>query len=77
MYLQQFEFTKIERQNTILSFIRTVKILISKKLHGEDHFRQATIVQVLYVLRLAVDMPDTVEIGVFSLQLLVSAIGIN
>ena len=29
------------------------------------------------MLRLAVDMPDTVEIGVFSLQLLVSAIGIN
>ena len=29
------------------------------------------------MLRLAVDMPDTVEIGIFSLQLLVSVIGIT
>ena len=60
-------YSQIERQNTILSFIRTVDILFTKKLYGEDHFRRALIVQVLYVLRLAVEMPDTVELGIFSL----------
>ena len=65
-YLEDDKFSQIERQNTILSFIRTVDILIQKKLYGEDHFKGALIVQVLYVLKLAVDAPDTVELGIFS-----------
>lgn len=52
-------------------------VLIQKKLYGEDHFKRALIVQVLYVLRLAVEMKDTVELGVFSLQLLVNDIGMK
>lgn len=52
-------------------------MLIQKKLYGEDHFRRALIVQVLYVLRLAVETPDTVELGIFSLQLLVNDIGMK
>ena len=52
-------------------------VLIQKKLCGEDHFKRALIVQVLYVLRLAVEMADTVELGIFSLQLLLNAIGMK
>lgn len=51
--------------------------MIHKKLCGEDHFKRALIVQVLYVLRLAVEMGDTVELGIFSLQLLTNAIGMK
>jgi hypothetical protein len=61
------KYSQIERQNTLLSFIRTVDVIIQKKFYGEDHFRRALIVQVVYVLRLAVETPDTVELGIFSL----------
>jgi hypothetical protein len=51
----------------LLSFIRTMDILISKNLTGEDHFKQALIVKVLYVLKIAIERADTVDMGVYSL----------
>ena len=54
-----------------------MEILISKNLTGEDHFKQALIVKVLYVLRLAVESADTVDMGIYCLQILLNAIGMK
>ena len=70
-------FSKIDRQNILLCFIKTVDILIKKDLTGEEHFKQALIVKVLYVLRLAVDSSDTVDMGIYCLQILLNAIGMK
>ena len=70
-------FSKIDRQNTLLSFIKTADILIQKNLTGDDHFKQALIVKVLYVLRLAIESEDTVDMGIYCIQIILNAIGMK
>jgi len=71
------EKSKIERQDTLFGFIRTVQCLLSRGLCFEDHFKQALIVKTFYVLRLTVNSADTVDMGIYSLQILLNAIGLK
>ena len=57
--------------------MRAVDVLITRQTTTDDHFKQALVTKVLYVLKLTIENEDTVEMGVYSLQILTNAIGIK
>lgn len=57
--------------------MRAVEILITRQNTIDDHFKQALVTKVLYVLKLTIENEDTVEMGIYSLQILTNAIGIK
>jgi len=52
-------------------------MIILKQLTVDEYFQHALIMQVLYVLRVAIENEDTVDLAIYCLQILFNAIGIK
>ncbi len=54
----------------------TVELLIKENLVEDQYFKTSLIMMAIYVLKLGIEKEDTVEIAIFSMQLLLNAIGL-
>lgn len=60
-----------------MQFIRMVEIIFKNRLCDNENFKAAIIYQVIYVLKLGIEDPDIVDMSIYSLQILLNAIGIQ
>lgn len=60
-----------------MQFIRIVEIIFKNQLCEIDCFKNAIIYQVIYVLKMGTEDEDIVEMSIYSLQILLNAIGIK
>lgn len=60
-----------------MRFILAVEYLIKNQVFDDLYFRSALVTMAIYVLKIGVESEDTVEISVFSMQILLNAIGLN
>jgi hypothetical protein len=67
----------MKRQSSVLSFIRTVDVLLKHKIVEEECFKKAIVMTSVYVLRIGIESKDTVELSIFSLQILLNALGLK
>lgn len=54
----------------------TVELLIKERLVEDPHCRTSIIMMTIFVLKLGIDYADTVDIAIFSMQLILNAIGL-
>lgn len=60
-----------------MQFIRIVEILFKNNLCENENFKEAIIYQVIYVLKLGTEDNDIVDMAIYSLQILLNAIGLK
>lgn len=60
-----------------MQFIRIVEIIFKNGLCDNENFKVAIIYQVIYVLKLGIEDQDIVDMSIYSLQILLNAIGIT
>jgi hypothetical protein len=60
-----------------MQFIRIVEIIFKNNLCENENFKNAIIYEVIYVLKLGTEDEDIVEMSIYSLQILLNAIGIK
>jgi hypothetical protein len=54
-----------------------VELLIKHNIVEDEYFRASMVNMTIYVLKLGIESEDTVEIAIFSMQLLLNAIGLK
>jgi hypothetical protein len=67
----------MQRQNRLMQFIITVELLIKNSFAEDEYFKQAIINTAFYVLKKAIENEETVEVAIFSMQILLNAIGLK
>ena len=60
-----------------MQFIMTVEILIKNHMAEDDFFKASIINTAFFVLKLAIESEETVEVAIFSMQILLNAIGLK
>jgi hypothetical protein len=60
-----------------MQFISTVELLIKHNIVEDEYFRASMVNMTIYVLKLGIESEETVEISIFSMQLLLNAIGLK
>lgn len=60
-----------------MRFVRIVEILFKNKLCENESFKEAIIYQVIYVLKLGAEDEDIVDMAIYSLQIVLNAIGLE
>ena len=65
------------RQNKLMQFIMTVQILIKNNIAEDEYFKAAIVNMTIYVLKMAIESEDTVEVAIFSMQILLNANGLK
>lgn len=60
-----------------MQFIRIVEIIFKNNLCENENFKNSIIYQVIYVLKLGTEDEDIVDMSIYSLQILLNAIGIR
>jgi len=60
-----------------MQFIRIVEIIFKNKICENENFKNAIIYQAIYVLKLGTEDEDVVDMSIYSLQILLNAIGIK
>lgn len=60
-----------------MQFIITVELLIKNNLVEDEYFKAAIVNMTIYVLKLGIESEETVEISIFSMQILLNAIGLK
>jgi len=77
------KYDATKRQNALFSFIKMVELLMGQQIYScnsqdsSQVFYDAIIQKTLYVLRLAQASPQTVDMSIYSLQILLNHIGIS
>ena len=54
-----------------------MELLIKNNIVDDDYFKAAMVNMTIFVLKLGIECPETVEISIFSMQLLLNAIGLK
>jgi hypothetical protein len=67
----------MRRQNRLMQFISAVELLIKHRIVEDEYFRASMVNMTIYVLKLGIESEETVEISIFSMQLLLNAIGLK
>jgi len=65
------------RQGKLMQFITTVQLLIKNGLAEDEYFKASIVNMTIYVLKLAIESEDTVEVAIFSMQILLNANGLK
>lgn len=60
-----------------MQFIMTVQILIKNNIAEDEYFKAAIVNMTIYVLKMAIESEDTVEVAIFSMQILLNANGLK
>jgi hypothetical protein len=60
-----------------MQFISTVQVLIKNGMAEDEYFKAAIVNMTIYVLKLAIESEDTVEVAIFSMQILLNANGLK
>ena len=67
----------MRRQNRLMQFIVAVELLIKNNIVEDEYFKASLVNMTIYVLKLGIESEETVEISIFSMQLLLNAIGLK
>jgi len=65
------------KQCQLMQFIRIVELIFKHNLCENENFKISIIYQVIYVLKLGTEDEDIVDMSIYSLQILLNAIGIR
>jgi hypothetical protein len=60
-----------------MQFIITVELLIKNNLVDDEYFKAALVNMTIFVLKLGIESEETVEISIFSMQILLNAVGLK
>jgi hypothetical protein len=60
-----------------MQFIIAVELLIKNNIVEDEYFKAALVAITIYVLKIGIESEDTVEISIFSMQILLNAIGLK
>ena len=67
----------MRRQNRLMQFIIAVELLIKNNIVDDEYFKASMVNMTIYVLKLGIESDETVEISIFSMQILLNAIGLK
>lgn len=74
---EKMKSDQLFKQCSLMMFIRIVEIIFKNGLCENENFKNAIIYKVIYVLKLGTEDEDIVEMSIYSLQILLNAIGIK
>lgn len=60
-----------------MQFIITVELLIKNNIVEDEYFKAALVNMTIFVLKLGIESEETVEVAIFSMQILLNAIGLK
>ena len=60
-----------------MQFIIAVELLIKNNIVEDEYFKASLVNMTIYVLKLGIESDETVEISIFSMQILLNAIGLK
>lgn len=60
-----------------MQFIIAIELLIKNNIVEDEYFKAALVNMTIYVLKIGIESEETVEVSIFSMQILLNAIGLR